>query len=81
MYVEKWPRFKPGVTHEPNPPPPPKVSLLWRRGGLMWSNDPESYVGGSIANVRVSHVEDVKGNDSDKKGISRSSRWWGWTSD
>lgn len=36
--------------------------------GLTWSNDPESYVGGSIATGTVSHATQVKGNDPDKKG-------------
>jgi hypothetical protein len=36
--------------------------------GLGWSYDPESYVGGSVAAGRVSHVGQVKGNDPDKNG-------------
>jgi len=28
--------------------------------GLAWSNDPESYAGGSIATGRVSHARQVK---------------------
>jgi hypothetical protein len=36
--------------------------------GLSWSEDPESYVGGSIATGRGSHAGQVKGDDPDKKG-------------
>jgi hypothetical protein len=35
---------------------------------LAWSNDPESYVGGSVTTRRVSHAGQVKGDDTDKKG-------------
>jgi len=34
-------------------------------GGLEWSNDPESYAGGSIATGRASLAGKVKGDDSD----------------
>jgi len=34
-------------------------------GGLEWSNDPESYAGGSIATARASLAGKVKGDDSD----------------
>jgi len=34
----------------------------------VWSNDPESYVGASIATGSASHVRQVKGDDPDKKG-------------
>jgi hypothetical protein len=34
-------------------------------GGLEWSNDPESYAGGSIATGRASLAVQVKGDDSD----------------
>jgi hypothetical protein len=33
----------------------------------MWSNDPESYVGGSLATGRASHTRKVNGDDPDKK--------------
>jgi hypothetical protein len=33
--------------------------------GLAWSNDPESYAGGSFATRRVSHAGQVEGDDSD----------------
>ena len=36
--------------------------------GLAWSNDPESYAGGSVVNSRVFHATRVKGDDADKKG-------------
>jgi hypothetical protein len=36
-------------------------------GGLEWSNDPESYAGGSIATGRASHVGKVKGDVPDKE--------------
>jgi len=34
-------------------------------GGLEWSNDPESYAGGSVATNRVSHAGQVEGDDPD----------------
>jgi hypothetical protein len=34
---------------------------------LAWSEDPESYTGGSIATGRDSHDEQVTGDDTDKK--------------
>jgi hypothetical protein len=33
--------------------------------GLVWSNDPESYVGGSVATGRGSLAGQVKGDDPD----------------
>ena len=36
--------------------------------GLVWSNDPKSYTGGSVATGMVSHARHVKGDDPDKKG-------------
>ena len=35
--------------------------------GLAWSNDPESYAGGSVATGRASHARQVKGDDPNKK--------------
>ena len=35
--------------------------------GLVWSNDPESSAGGSIAISRVTQAGQVKGDDPDKK--------------
>ena len=34
--------------------------------GLVWSNDIESYAGGSVATGTASHVGQVKGDDPDK---------------
>ena len=47
---------------------PHAAILLWRRVGLAWSNDPQSYVGGSVATGSASHARQVKGDDPDKKG-------------
>jgi hypothetical protein len=33
--------------------------------GLVWSCDPESYAGGSVATGRVSHAGQVKGDGPD----------------
>jgi hypothetical protein len=33
--------------------------------GLVWSNDPESYAGSSVATGRISLVGQVKGDDPD----------------
>jgi hypothetical protein len=33
--------------------------------GLAWSNDPESYAGGSIATGRATHAGQVEGDDPD----------------
>jgi len=35
---------------------------------LVWSNNPESCAGGSVAFGRASHDGQVKGDDPDKKG-------------
>jgi hypothetical protein len=32
---------------------------------LAWSNDPESYAGGSVATSRASQAEQVEGDDPD----------------
>jgi hypothetical protein len=37
-------------------------------GLAAWSEDPESYAGGSIAAGMGSHAGQVKGDDPDKKG-------------
>jgi len=34
-------------------------------GGLEWSNDPDSYAGGSVATGRASLAGKVKGDDPD----------------
>jgi hypothetical protein len=44
---------------------PPTVSYFEVVVGLAWSNDPESYDGGSVATVRVSLAGQVKGDDPD----------------
>jgi hypothetical protein len=43
--------------------------------GLVWSNDPTSYTGGSVATGRVSHARQVKGDDPDKKGCPGPPGW------
>jgi hypothetical protein len=43
--------------------------------GLVWSNDPASYAGGSAANGRASHAGLVKGGDPDKKGYHGPPGW------
>jgi hypothetical protein len=45
--------------------------------GLVLSNDPESYAGGSVATDRASHARQVKGDDPDKKGY-RGPPGCGW---
>ena len=44
---------------------------------LAWSNDPESYAGGSVATGRASHARQVKGDDPDKKGYHDPPAWGG----
>jgi hypothetical protein len=53
----------------------PKVSVLDVVAGLAWSEDPESYAGGSIATGRGSHAGQVKGDDPDKKGYPGLPDW------
>ena len=38
--------------------------------GLVWSNDPVSYAGSSVATGRVSLAGQVKGDDLDKNGYT-----------
>jgi hypothetical protein len=49
---------------------------------IVWSDDPDSYTGGSVAPGRVPHARQVKGDDPDKKRIPQPSKlgsWaWGW---
>jgi hypothetical protein len=40
---------------------PPMVSLFDVVVGLVWSNDPESHAGGSIATGRATHAGQSKG--------------------
>jgi hypothetical protein len=35
--------------------------------GLAWSDNPESYTGGSVASCRACHAKQVKGDDPDKE--------------
>ena len=43
--------------------------------GLVWSDDPETYAGGSVATGRASHARHVGGNDPDKKGYPDLPGW------
>jgi hypothetical protein len=43
--------------------------------GLVRSNDPESYTGGSVATGRVSHAGQVKGDEPHKKGYPGHPGW------
>jgi uncharacterized membrane protein len=42
---------------------------------LAWSNDPESYAGGSVATDRASHAGEVENNDPDKMGYPCPPGW------
>jgi hypothetical protein len=41
----------------------------------VWSNDPESYTGGSVATGRAFHAGRVKGDDPDKKRYPGNPGW------
>jgi hypothetical protein len=43
--------------------------------GIAWSNDPESYTGGTIATGRVSQAGQVKGDDPDKERYPGPQGW------
>ena len=43
--------------------------------GLVWSNYPESYAGGSDATVMASRARQAKGDDPDKKGYPGPPGW------
>jgi hypothetical protein len=43
--------------------------------GLLWSNDPKSYAGGSGAIGRASHARQVKGDDPEKNGYPGPPGW------
>jgi hypothetical protein len=58
--------------HETSPRMYPYFDVLV---GLVWSDDPESYTGGSIATGRVSHTREVKGDVPDKKGYPGPAGW------
>jgi len=42
---------------------------------FAWSNDLESYAGGSVATGRTSQIRQVKGDDSEKAGYSGPPGW------
>jgi hypothetical protein len=44
---------------------------------LAWSNDSESYAGGSLATGSVSLAGQVKGDDPDEKGCQPGGPGWG----
>jgi hypothetical protein len=41
----------------------------------VWSNDPESYTGGSVATGRASHAGQIEGGDLDKMGYPGPPGW------
>jgi len=43
--------------------------------GLEWSDNPESYAGGSITTGRASHARQVKGYHPDKNGYPGPPVW------
>jgi len=43
--------------------------------GLVWSNDPESYAGGSAATGRGSHATQVKSDDPHNRVYPGPPRW------
>ena len=43
--------------------------------GLVWSDDPESYTGGSIVTGRAFHARQVKRDDPNTKGYTGSPDW------
>jgi hypothetical protein len=45
---------------------------------LVWSNDPESYAGSSVATSRASRVGLVKDDDPDKKVYTDRPGWGLW---
>ena len=47
--------------------------------GFVWSDDRNSYAGGSIATGRDLHAGQVKGDDSDKKDAALILQAWGLT--
>jgi hypothetical protein len=42
---------------------------------LVWSSDPESYAGGSVATGRASDARQIKGDDQTKKGYRGPPGW------
>jgi hypothetical protein len=55
--------------------PPRRYPYLDVVVGLVWSYDPESYAGGSVAAGRVSHAGQVKGDYPNKKGYPGPPGW------
>jgi hypothetical protein len=43
--------------------------------GLVWSNNPQSYAGFSVATGRASYAKEVKGDDPDEKGYPDHPGW------
>jgi hypothetical protein len=43
--------------------------------GLVWSNEPVTYAGDSIAIARASSIRHVDGDDPDKKGYPGPPGW------
>jgi len=43
--------------------------------GTAWSDDPESYVGNSVATDRASHARQVKSDDPEKRGYPSPPGW------
>ena len=41
----------------------------------MWSIDPETYAGGSVATGRASHARHYEGDDPDRKGFPGPPDW------
>jgi len=41
----------------------------------LWSNEPQSYAGGSIASGRASHPRKVKDDEPDNEGYPGSPGW------
>ena len=56
-------------------PPPRNYPYFDVVVGLVSSNDPESYAGGSVATVKPSRAIQVKGDDLDKKGYPIPPGW------
>ena len=59
-------------------PPPPKYPYIIAVVGLVWSNDPESYAGGSVSTGRFSIAGQFEGYDTDKKRDTLVLQVGGW---
>ena len=60
--VAKWESIAPNYS---NIPPPRDCMTLMLVVGLVWSNESQSYAGGSVATGRVSHARLVCDEDPD----------------